>query len=79
MPRESEQVRQINQRFQTDMALFNELGTDLCQVPADKSLDLLLGDHDCRFLGANKQLNLALVLGMVVLVPWRILVLRASF
>ena len=46
-------IRQINQRFQTDMALFNELGLDLRQVPADKSLDQLLGDYDCRFLGAN--------------------------
>ena len=41
-------IRQINQRFQTDMALFNELGVDLCQVPAEKGLDQLLGDHDCR-------------------------------
>jgi hypothetical protein len=32
-------IRQINQRFQTDMALFNELGVDLRQVPAEKSLD----------------------------------------
>jgi hypothetical protein len=46
-------IRQINQRFQTDMALFNELGVDLRQVPAEKSLDQLLGDHDCQFIGAN--------------------------
>lgn len=38
-------IRQINQHFQTDMALFNELGVDLHQIPADKSLDKLLSDY----------------------------------
>jgi hypothetical protein len=49
----STKTRQINQRFQTDMALFNKLGADFRQVPPEKSLDLLLGDHDCRAVTAN--------------------------
>ena len=46
-------VCQINQRFQMDVVLFNEIGTDLRQVPPEKSLDLLLSDYDCRCVAAN--------------------------
>jgi hypothetical protein len=41
------------QRYQCDGALLLETGTDFRKLPEEKSLDLLLGDSDCRVTTAN--------------------------
>ena len=46
-------IKEINKRYQTDGLLLQECGTDFRQLAAHQSLDVLLGDSDCRTITAN--------------------------
>eukprot|EP00956_Cyclotella_meneghiniana_P020314 scaffold35605_cov41-Cyclotella_meneghiniana.AAC.9 len=46
-------IKEINRRYQTHGLLLQECGTDFRQLAANQSLDILLGDSDCRMVTAN--------------------------